>query len=407
MTLLLAVVSLSAAWEMPEFLISTWGGPEVEDDNAKAEALAKAGLNTVMWDVNKLDVCRKYGLKAMVDGATPETATDLTDDPAVWGYHIADEPDTGQLADLAVQVKAFRTADPNHPAYINLFARAGDHITNFIDIIKPDFLSYDFYQWWYGDYQKWWEGYTGYFARLEQHRDAALSAGIPLICWVEVTSNKHDDRYKNVVLPSDSNPKVRQSVYTSLAYGVKGIQWFHGRLLFEKGSTELNESGRHVASINEELKRLGPILTQLHSVNVFHTQPLPRSTREAFPQHWVVPETDDLVMGMFQDDRKNDFIMVVNRNTGHGAKAVLRFQRKIKSVEMFNKRNGRWEPLQIDVLEDRDDAFDTSSLEAFLGVPTRAHDRLVHLRNINSYLPPYQVVHFMIEPGDGDLLRVK
>ncbi|MBN1293806.1 MAG: hypothetical protein JXB48_18330 [Candidatus Latescibacteria bacterium] len=404
--LILIVVPVAGGWELNEFMLSTWGGPEIKDDNAKIQALKNAGFNTAMFDVGKLDICLKYGIKAIVDGATPEIASKLKNDNMVWGYHLVDEPETDLFPELARQVKAFRDADPNHPVYINLFARSGEHIREFIDMVKPDFLSYDYYQWWYGDYQKWWEGDTGYFARLEQHREAAFKAGIPLICWVEVTANKHDDRYKNVPLPSDSNPKVRQSVYTSLAYGVKGIQWFHGRLLFEKESAELNECGRHVASINRELELLGPVLIKLYSQNVFHTKPLPRSTRETYPQHWVVPEGDNLVVGLFQNNDKNDFIMITNRCVQHGSRAILRFQRKIKTVEMFDKHTGLWQPLEIKEVQDFKNAYDPESLEKFLGVPTRAHDRLVHLRNINSYLPPYQSVEFLLAPGDGELLRV-
>ena len=88
----LAVVFVAAAslraWELPEFMISTWGGPEFDDDNAKAAGLIKAGLNTAMWDVDKLDVLRKHGLKALVNGATTEQASKLKGDPVIWGYHL-------------------------------------------------------------------------------------------------------------------------------------------------------------------------------------------------------------------------------------------------------------------------------------------------------------------------------
>ncbi|MFC1608532.1 hypothetical protein ACFL47_11240, partial [Candidatus Latescibacterota bacterium] len=348
-----------------------------------------------------------HGLKAIVNNATPEDASRLRDNPHIWGYHLTDEPDSDQFPGLAKQVAVFKEADPNHPAYINLFARAGEHITNYIDEVKPELLSYDYYQWWYGDYQKWWEGSTGYFARLEQHREAALSAGIPLILWVEVTANKHDDRYSNVPLPSDSNPKIRQSLYTSLAYGVKGIQWFHGKLLYTKGTSELNECGEHVASLNRELHRLGPVLMELRSVNVFHTQPLPKMTREAPPQHWVVPEGDNLVMGMLRNNSKQDYIMLVNRTPEHGQMATLVFQRKIERVERFDRGTGAWVDLPLSIREDRPDAYNRESIEAFLGVPTRDHDRLLHLRNINSYLPPYQIVEIMLRSGDGELLKIK
>lgn len=394
------------AWELPEFMISTWGGPEVEDADAKVAGLVAAGINTIRWDLDDLETIRRHDLKAIVDGAKPADATRLQDDDVIWGYHLVDEPETDLFPDIARQVEAFRRADPNHPTYVNLFARAGDHATAFVDIVKPDFLSYDFYQWWYGDYQKWWEGARGYFSRLEQHRTAALRAGIPLINWVEVVANKHDDRYRNVAVPSDSDPKVRQSLYTGLAYGLKGVQWFHGGLLYEKGSAELNECGRHVAALNAELKRLGPTLIGLESTDVFHTPPLPRGTRESPLQHWVLPEGGELVLGVFEDGKRRPHLMVVNRRVDHGSHARLVFQRKIGGVERFNRADGSWEGLPLTIREDRADAYDGERITKFLGVPARARDRMEHLRTINSYLPPFQVVELMLDAGDGELLRI-
>ena len=94
-----------------------------------------------------------------------------------------------------------------------------------------------------------WEGDRGWFSRLELNREAALRAGIPLIIWIETVANESDERYGIAPMPSDSPPKVRQSVYTSLAYGVKGIQWYHGSMLYERDSATLNEVGKNVRKI--------------------------------------------------------------------------------------------------------------------------------------------------------------
>jgi len=394
------------AWQLPEFVIGTWNGPEVDDLATRAAGLAAAGLNTVRWPLADLDALRGYGLRALVDGATPDDAARLRGDDLVWGYHVIDEPDTDDLPEAARQVEAFHRADAGHPAYVNLFARAGDHIADYLRLVRPQFLSYDFYQWWYGPYQKWWEGSTGYFSRLEQHREAALGAGIPLLNWVEVVANRHDSRYQNAPEPSDSHPKVRQSLYTGLAYGLKGVQWFHGGLLYEKGTTELNECGRHIAALNGELAVLGPVLLGLQSRGVYHTAPLPRGTREAPGQHWVLPEGGELVLGVLEDGDGGDYVMVVNRRTDNGCPARLVFQRNIGGLERLDRASGAWEPVPLTQREDRPDAYDRERLAAFLGVPARQHPALEHLRRLNSYRPPFQVAEVMLAAGDGELLRV-
>ena len=410
--LLITLVAIPSAadWELSEFMILV-GWPDLNNP-AMFQALAQANFNTVMGSLDRLDLCRKNHLKLLVMDANPSTASKLSEDPTIWGYDILDEPEPDKFPVLAEQVKIYHKADPNHPAYINLMARSGDYLNSFIGTVHPEILSYDFYQWWYGPYNEWWDGSRGYFARLEQHRDAALSAGIPLFCWVEVTANPNDERYKSgkidVPCPTDNAQKIRQSVYTSLAYGVKGIEWFVCRMMFKVGSTELNQCGRDVAVINAELKRLGPILIKLHSVNVYHTPPVPRSTKEAPPQHWVQAECEDLVLGMFEDDSKNEFIIVTNRNHQYKRKVVLRFQRPIEAVEKFDKQTGKWIKLQLHKRGDlRDDPYNLERLEAFIGFPPRDEERLIQLRNLNGYLPPYKVVEFIIAPGDGELLKVQ
>jgi len=407
---ILAAVPSAAGWEMSEFMILT-GWPDLNVPEM-APALAKADFNTVMGTLDKLEVCRKHDLKLLIMHAVPETASSLTNDSSVWGYDILDEPEPDKFPELAEQVKAFRRADPNHPVYINLMARSGDYLSSFIDTVKPEVLSYDFYQWWYGPYNEWWDGDRGYFARLEQHRDAAMSAGIPLMCWVEVTANPNDERYKSgktdVPCPEDNEQKIRQSVFTSLAYGVKGIEWFVNRMMFKAGTSELNECGMDVAAINAELKRLGPILVRLTSVNVYHTPPVPRGTREAPPQHWVQAEGKDLVMGMFKDNMNNDFIITTNRNHTHEQKVALRFLRQIEKVEIFDRQTGKWVSIIVKELGDlRETPYDKGKLESFLGFPPRDKERLMKLRNLNGYLPPYRGVEFMLAPGDGELLRIK
>lgn len=47
---------------------------------------------------------------------------------------------------------------------------------------------------------------------------------------------------------------------------------------------------------------------------VFHTSPLPFDTRELPTDFWVQTEIPELALGIFQDGKKSDLILVVNRN---------------------------------------------------------------------------------------------
>ena len=230
-----------ADWSMSEFMISYWGGPGHTGQSGKAGA--EAGLNTVMCKADRLDECRKNGLKAVVFGG-PEVASKLRDDEAVWGYYLADEPNNDRIPDLVQAAAAMRRADPNHPFYLNLGWPACPYA--YVDALQPQVLSYDQY-WW------WWKG--GYFEMLEEYRSVAQRAGIPLIVWVEGNAGTEKEGSGYAYLP-DNLQRLRSSVYTALAYGAKGIQWFASGHIFD--GDKLTPSGRDVAPINAALKWLGP-----------------------------------------------------------------------------------------------------------------------------------------------------
>jgi len=347
LSLILAAVNLpasAAASPAPlrEFMILTGWTPSDLDHTAVARALTNAGFNTVLWPLDRLEICRATGLKLMAEHATPADAAKLANDTALWGYHLADEPKAPAFPKLATQLADFHRADPNHPANINMLCFAGELLQLHMRTVKPEVLSYDHYQWWWGSHS--------HFEKLEQHRDAALAADIPLTCWIEANANPNVEWGGPATIDPDNAVKLRQSVYTSLAYGVKGIQWFSGEQLFKPGTAELNEGGRQIAHLNQELRQLGAALFPLRSVDVFHTKPLPRRTHESQHDHWAQVIGEELLWGMFKDEADTDYILVANRDIHQRQQATIQFQRagygrKVKSVLRLDKTTGTWTPL--------------------------------------------------------------
>ena len=177
----------------------------------------------------------------------------------------------------------------------------------------------------------------------------------------EVTANPGIERGDRTYL-GDNAAKLRQSVYTNLAYGVKSIEWFSGGHLFEPKSTELTPWGQDVAAINHELKRVGPELAGLRSLDVYHTQPLPLGTREAPKEHWVRLISEErkggVVYGMFEDDEGVDYVLVANKDYVFSQSLTMRLQSKwlgiapwqekkeySYGIEKLDKSSGDWETI--------------------------------------------------------------
>ncbi len=308
-------------WTMNEFMISHWGVPK---DEKSLKLFLDDHINTVIAVPEEVEFCRKHGLKALL-AAPPEKAAAYLDDPIVWGYFVIDEPARKGIAysTLVPRFRKHHDLDPTKPAYINL--NREDDVEEFVRMFKPRVLSYDYYQ--------WWEGPEQFFPLLERFRRAAVEADIPLICWVEAVV------VSSGPIPADNEAKIRHSVYCSLAYGVKGIQWWAWR-----------NFNRDAGLINAELERLGPVLVKLRSVDVFHTAPVPEATRAIPKGHWVQSPTKQLVMGLFQDRHENDFLLLANRNykpARGGQDAVLRFTRPVVAVKKMDKQTGRWVALDL------------------------------------------------------------
>jgi hypothetical protein len=367
-------------WSLDRFFITVWGVPDVSEPNVGAKALADADFNVVMWDADKLDICQKYGLKVLVHVSDPGQAADLAAHPALWGYHIADEPyPESTFPPLAEKVKEFHLVDPNHPCFINMLSTTGIFLRAYMDIVKPELLSYDYYQWGWGS--------DRYFEKLEQFREAALAAGVPLFVCIEASANPRWGQG-----PPDNAQKLRQSVYTSLAYGVKGVEWYDCLVMYKKNSVQLNQNGEDVVVLNRELKTIGPELIKLRSLDVFHTYPLPKGTREAPKEHWIhligEETAGGLVLGMFTDDSLTnylddvdvDFMMVTNRDYRHSQNVVVRFQSRWLGIAPWHQK--KKEERTVEQLDKSTGEWKTISSNAAVGFI------------------------FYIGPGDGELFRI-
>jgi hypothetical protein len=322
------------AASLDQFFIYLWHTPDVADAEAKAAALADAGFTVVDWDPAQLDVLERHSLKAMIRVPfAPDLARKLATDKRVWGYHLGDEPyPEEKFGPLAEQFRAVEREAPHQVPFLNMLSTPGDFLRNYLETVRPTLLSFDYYQWWWGT--------DRYFEKLEQFRDAAMLAAIPLATCIEGTANPAVERGDKSYLP-DNPRKLRQSVYTTLAYGAKGIEWFSADMVFEPKSTTLTPSGRDVAALNRELKLLGPVLFPLRSIDVFHTAPLPAATRTPPKDYWLHVLGEEghagLVQGMFKDSQGRDYVLVANRDYLDAQAVNVQLQSKWLGIAPWNK----------------------------------------------------------------------
>jgi hypothetical protein len=383
-TLALVALALSSAFAAePErfiqdrFAIGFWVDPPLDDRaEARYAELATANFTLVIGGfgastpealTRQLDLCAKHDLKALVH-LPGESGSQVSAHPACWGFGLRDEPSAADFAVLRQQVDSVREAHPGKLAYINLFptyanetqlgtATYDEHVRRFIEEVRPDVLSFDHYPLMTPTADRR-EGYCENLAIIRKH---ALDAGIPFWNFFNIMPyGPHFD-------PTEA--QVRWQIYTSIAYGAKGVLYFcyytpaGGE--FPKGGAIIARDDRptrhygQAQRINAALKNFGPTLMQLTSTGV---RRLPRG--EAFDETLdgagITHITDgDYLLGEFAHADGRRAALLVNYDMAYTIWPTVTFDTDLPRVLEVSPVTGEAGPV-------RDDSPDTEGLQVSL-----------------------------------------
>ena len=344
------------------FAIGFWVDPPAGDDmDARYAEIADAHFTLVIGGFGartpetvrrQLELCRKHDLKAIVAMAGLEPGR-LPTGPACWGYCVRDEPNARDFPGLRATVEAIRKARPGHLAYINLFpnyaspAQLGtrtydEHVTRFIQEVGVDVLSMDHYPLMKPDA----DGREAYCRNLETMRTASLAAGMPFWNFFNTMPfGPHDD-------PTEA--QLRWQIYTSLAYGAKGVLYFcywtprGGE--FPKGGAIITAEGRRTrhydqaSRINAALNKLGPTLMRLTSTGVYRVRPGDdsRTVLAGSPIRSLTP--GDYLIGTFRHADGRRAVLLNNYRFAHTAWPTVEFDADEIRVVEVSPATGAREP---------------------------------------------------------------
>lgn len=216
---------------------------------ANFQKLAEAGLDILTLEMDQssarlqMDLAAEAGIKilavlapytdhhniAEVDFAkVDELVTSFKSHPALYGWHICDEPNINRIPDLKRIKEHIEALDPDHPVYINLDplgsirALGTDFYPDYVETYARDcnltILSYDCYPAMYYGMINWW--YMCNEAVLATSRKYGIPFwGFAATCWID-REGAHNVHAK----PTLEN--IRLTVNTHLAYGAQTIQYF-------------------------------------------------------------------------------------------------------------------------------------------------------------------------------------
>lgn len=353
-----------------EFAILAWGG--TGGNQEVFDGIRECGFNLAGFvDVKDLDKVAKAGLKCFVRDEKNHVGTKATQDiddaeierrarslveranghQAVYGYYLRDEPTSGLFPQLGKWVEAYKKADPSAVPYMNLFPiyvqpenllvkSYAEYLDKFVEVTKPKFISYDNYS--------LTEDVTlrpGYFPNLEEVRTAGLRHNLPFYnC---ILCNSHFE------YPEPSPTTLRFQVYTSLAYGARGISYFtyftppagNYRLAPIDQFGHKTPTWDMLRNVNLQIHALGPVYITLKSINVFHCSDIPSGSQGIESSKLLKTiEGKNLMVGEFEGPDGQPFVMVVNKSLEKSTSFHVEFKKdgEIQQVNSYTGNIDRW-----------------------------------------------------------------
>jgi hypothetical protein len=376
----------TSSWKQKEIMITIWNSGQPDSSAYAKIASEKYNTIPVVNSLENLDVAKKSGLKVLFGSSLFNKATlndpvkriqldDLVkktkSNSAIEGYFIVDEPNTNLFDDCKLLMSYFKRNDPGKLVYINLFplyaseSQLGvsvdkidtrrlsyprnihgigannktviayaEYLRQYISIVQPQLISYD-------HYHLFEKGDTkNYFLNLAMVAHVSKESNIPFLNIIQASQAT-----KDWTLPTEK--EIRFQVYTTLAYGGRGISYYiywgpeaEGGIYRDGKPSPL---AKDIAVINAEIKNLSPVLMSLDLQSVYHTKPLPIGTREVPKNHSVqLLSKGEFVVGLFGKGKNTNAFMITNGNYRNKQRAEIKVGIPGKTIQELDRKTGKW-----------------------------------------------------------------
>jgi hypothetical protein len=341
-------------------------------DPAVLNQMHEAGLTLAGFVApGTLDACQAAGLRAIVsdartsgyDWAAVDAAkaranigslvAEVGQHPAVYGYHLRDEPPTGMFAGLSKVSALIRELSPGKLPYINLFpdyaeqwqlgaTNYAEYLERFIATCQPTIISYD-------NYSLMDDGSVrqSYWSNLEA---------------VRLACQRHHLEFWNIVLSvahfnyrEPSAADYRFQVYTTLAYGGRGLSYFtyFAPQVGNYRAAPIDQFGHQTAqwkfmqNANLQVLKLAPTLLQSTCDAVYHMGAVPTGNQGPPTNSLVTAVSgDNFLVGEFTHRDGSRYAMIVNKDLAHSRPCSPQFRKAPRRLRHVSAYNGELLPFE-------------------------------------------------------------
>lgn len=351
---------LNSSGQIP--ILAWFSIPASETTVARFQEMKEAGIThslsfySNLDEVQKaLDVAAKVGVKLVVScpelKSDPEkTAKRFMDHPALAGYHLMDEPSMRLYPELGIWAKKIQAIDSKHFCYVNLFPNFADsiqlgtkdykdYVSEYVRQIPIQFISFDYYPVLKDRLSKTW------YQNLEQISEESRKSDKPF--WAFALTTNYDEDH----LTPQTLAAMRLQVYSDLAYGAQGIQyftyWSATSVNVPSGEDQrgapISVAGKRnvvydrVKLMSQEIQNLSGVFLGSKVVSVRHTGlgkiPLGTIRLTSLPKAIKVLDTNGApAIVSILDKGENSFLVVVNKDFLSSIKLTVFGDESVKKI---------------------------------------------------------------------------
>ena len=330
------------------FPIVAWTGITASDSDTWLKEMKGCGINvylgwydTIEEVMTVLDNSEAAGTKAILNcdelfSNTGDVVARMKDHPALFAYHIADEPSVSDFPMLKEAVNKILSFDDSHPCYINLYpnwAWGGiddylQKVNAFLTTVPQRFVSFDHYP------IREIDGESSvrpeWYKNLEDIRRVARAKKLPI--WAFALSLAH--YLEDVTYPVPTLEELRVHQFSNLVYGAQGFQYFTFHGIYKNSPTQVYDK---VKNVNASLQALSKIFLGAEIADVWHTgATIPYGTKAlaALPDGISSLKTSDggaVVSKVIKDG--NTYIAIVNKDYKKDMILEIAFSRKVTKID--------------------------------------------------------------------------
>ncbi len=318
---------------------------------------------------------------------------DFGDHPALFGFHIGDEPEENFKEAFFECYRIQKEIAPHLHPFANLLPyfhwileRAGtdswpNYLDEFAEKSNADLVGYDCYV----QMNQGESGWDDYFRNLRFHRESALRNGVPF--WNTILSVGH---YKYRCPNQDD---LRWQFNTSIVAGANGIAWFFYYMREPEHNYRMSPVDEHwnktqtyydIQRIQKSFhRRYGDLFNRLVSTRVTFYAKAYAEGNQFTPNELIMSVEGEsgvpMVIGEFADIDGKRYAVFVNNSTTENERYTITFQKntKIFCYDWNGKENDASTYSRLRTVPDND------------GYP-------VH----SSFLAPGQEIVFRVEVGE-------